>query len=423
MRIPNFAVGKLALVCVASLLTRIECAGQDTLRVDLATADKLFADRNLSLIAAQLNIDAKKAGEIQARLYPNPEVAAEVNAIDPQNRKYFHTGTSGEIAGSVQQLIILGGKRRKEIEIAKGSTRVAELELADLLRTLRRQLHTSLYSIYFDGLTLHKYDNQLHVLDTIIAGYEIQVRKGNMAPKELVRLKTVYLGLNNDKSDLLESMRKDEETVKILLRTASPVRPLDLLIGGANAEKVPGLDSLTRIAVDARPDLKIAQLDQEIASLNLRYQKSLATPDMTVGSSYDRAGGAFTNQVNLTLGMPIPLWHRNQGNIRAAKNGMEQASVNRELAITQAEAEVATAWGNMTRSLAELEKARQLYDSDFAEVLHGMTENFRKHNISIIEFVDFFEAYNESLAAMNRIRKRVAVCAEEINYVTASSIY
>lgn len=418
-----FRACRLKLAAAVVVVAYSASAQQDTLRVDMAIADKLFAERNLSLIAAQLNISSQKAAEIQARLYPNPEVNAEINAIDPQNQKYFHVGNSGEIAGSVQQLILLGGKRRKEIDIAKGNTRVAELELEDLLRSLRRQLHTSLYSIHFDGLTLQKYDNQLQVLDTIISSYETQVRKGNMAPKELVRLKTVYLGLNNDKSDLLESMRKEEETVKILLRTNSAVRPLDMLMGRSLAGRVPGLDSLTSVALDTRPDLKITQLDQEIAAMNLRYQKSLAIPDVTLGSAYDKAGGAFSNQVNLTLGMPIPLWHRNQGNIRAAMNGIEQADVSRAQAITEAEAEVATAWGNMTRSLAELEKARQLYDSDFAEVLNGMTENFRKHNISILEFVDFFEAYNESLAAMNRIRKRVAVCAEEINYVTACSIY
>jgi len=418
-----FRTCRLALAAAAVVAANSAVAQKDTLVVNLAIADKLFAERNLSLIAAQLNISSQKAAEMQASLYPNPEVNAEVNAIDPQNEKYFHVGNSGEIAGSVQQLILLGGKRRKEIDLARGNTRVAELELQDLLRTLRRQLHTSLYSIHFDGLTLRKYNNQLQVLDTIIASYEVQVGKGNMAPKELVRLKTVYLALNNEKSDLLESMRKEEETVKVLLRTKSVVKPLDSLAGSSLPSRLPGADSLSAIAAAFRPDVKIAQLDQEIAALNLRYQKSLATPDLTIGSSYDKAGGAFANQVNLSVGMPIPLWHRNQGNIRIAKTGIEQAEINKEQILTQLDAEVITAYGNMQRSLAELSKAKELYNADFSEVLNGMTENFRKHNISILEFVDFFEAYNESLAAMNRIRKRVAVCAEEINYVTACSIY
>jgi len=56
-------------------------------------------------------------------------------------------------------------------------------------------------------------------------------------------------------------------------------------------------------------------------------------------------------------------------------------------------------------------------------VYNGMHDNFLKQNISIVEFVDFFESYNESLAEVSRIHKQLALSAENINYTTAYNVY
>ncbi len=60
----------------------------------------------------------------------------------------------------------------------------------------------------------------------------------------------------------------------------------------------------------------------------------------------------------------------------------------------------------------------QLYNADFEITVQGMSENFRKRNVSLIEFVDFFEAYNDVLAELVRIKVQLVESAEQINLLT-----
>jgi cobalt-zinc-cadmium efflux system outer membrane protein len=125
----------------------------------------------------------------------------------------------------------------------------------------------------------------------------------------------------------------------------------------------------------------------------------------------------------LTVGIPLPLWNRNQGNIRFAETQTKLTAVNQQVQQTAIESEVNSAWYNMQRSIQEYQKTRKIYNTDFTDVYNGMTINFLKRNISIVEFVDFFESYNESVAVVNRIRKQLALSAETINYAIAYPLY
>jgi outer membrane protein, heavy metal efflux system len=421
----NLNVCKTGRLCLlfGAICFNSHVLAQETIKMGISGCEKMFLEKNLSLLAASLNVSAQKAMEIQARLYPNPILAGEINAIDPQNGKFLNAGKTGQKALSAEQVILLGGKRKNEIEIARQNTQMAQLELEDLLRNLKLQLHTSFYSVYFDELTLNKYNTQLELLDTIITNYELQAKKGNISLKEIVRLKSVYLGLNNDKTELLQNIEQEQKNLRILLGAVGYISPEIEDSEWDKFERLPVVDSLLYLAELNRPDRKLAEMNKELASLNLRLQKSMAVPDVAVGGAYDQAGGAFRNQVNLTLGIPLPLWHRNQGNIKAAKAQIEIAAINQEISTNEIKAEVTTAWVNMQRGMTEYAKSRQVYNADFTEVFTGITDNFRKRNISIIEFVDFFESYNESIASVNRIRKHLSLCAATVDFVTNSAIY
>ena len=51
---------------------------------------------------------------------------------------------------------------------------------------------------------------------------------------------------------------------------------------------------------------------------------------MTFGASYDQMGGAFRNQTDLTIGIPLPLWNKNKGNIKTAQALVSQAEIEKK---------------------------------------------------------------------------------------------
>ncbi len=396
---------------------------QDTLRVNTDSADRMFLQKNLMMVAAQLNVDAQKALEVQAKLYPNPQFSIGLNTYDSQNKQLFYAGQNGEKSFEFDQLILLGGKRKNLVELAKQSTKQAQLEMEDLMRNLKYQLHNNLLSLHFDLLTVQQYNQHLQQLDSIITGYQEQAAKGNIALKEVVRLKAAYMSLNNDRTELLNNIEEEQKDLRLLLQTNQFVLPQYDDASWAKYEQLPVLDSLMNLALQHRSDLQQAALNRSVADLNIHYQKSLAVPDLTVGASYDQRGNAFNNQYMLTFGIPLPFWNRNQGNIKAAQVQSNVATVNQQLQQSTVTGEVTAAWNSMQRSISEYQKTKKLFSADFSTVFDGMTTNFLKRNISILEFVDFFESYNSGIAEVNRVKKQLALSGETINYSVEFPVY
>jgi outer membrane protein, heavy metal efflux system len=397
---------------------------QNFISYSLAQADSVFIKNNLMLLAGQYNVGAKDALIIQARAYPNPLITVDINAYDPENDRFFHVNQTGQKAFAIEQVIRLGGKRKEEVNIAKQNKRVAELELDDLLRSLQYQLHTSFYTIHQQRITLEKFTRQLNLLDTLITSYENQSAKGNLPLKDAVRLKSVYFKINNDKSELANVYFAEQQKMQLLLQSNTYVLPLvndqdfDRII-----KETPLYNNLLEAALEGRPDLKIAGESEAIALMNLALQKKMVAPDLAVNSSYDQRGGAFRNQVNVGVSMALPMWDRNKGNIKAAQYETQTAELYRKQKSNEVEAEVMAAWQDIVLSISEYQKIKKFYSSDFDVVFDGVNKNFKNRNISILEFVDFFESYNESLSEFERVKNYVATSAMQINYVTASKIY
>ena len=272
-------------------------------------------------------------------------------------------------------------------------------------------------------MVLLRYRNQLQLLDTIIGNYEIQARRGNIPVKEVVRLKAARLQLTNSRSEISHSHIEEMSKVRLLLRSEEYIKPVIQDSAFQPLTRPPQPEQWFDLALANRPDLKAATLQTRLSDLNLKYQRQLAVPDVAVNTSYDQRGGAFVNQLNVGFNVPLPLWNKNRGNILAAKVQTQAASSAREQSTAEVRIDVQSAFENLRLSIREYQSARQLYNSDFEVVLKGVSENFRKRNISLLEFVDFIESYNEAIAELQRVRSQLGIAAERVNYVTTSEIY
>jgi cobalt-zinc-cadmium efflux system outer membrane protein len=398
-------------------------AQSDTLRVTLSEAENTFLKNNLYLLAEQFNIQAADARIIQSKAYPNPIFSADLNAYDPQHDMAFHIGPSGQKSFAIQQLILLGGKRKSQIDIAKSNRKIAEAEFADLLRNLSYQLHQSFFTLHRQLKQVENLDRELDILNSIIKSYEEQTNKGNIALKDLVRLKSVYLRFNNDRSELNASIIEQRKEMSLLLQVNSIVTPSvsDNELQGYTKD-VP-LGDVINQAMANRPDLIIATADQEIAKLNLRLQKQMRIPDVAFNASYDQRGGAFFNQYNVGFSMPLPIWDRNKGNIKIAESQTQEVDLYAKQKQLEVENESRAAWQNLVRAVNDYSKTSGLYSQDFEAVFVGVNENFRKGNIGLLEFVDFFESYTTSRSEVERVRLQLALAASQLNYATGTKFF
>jgi cobalt-zinc-cadmium efflux system outer membrane protein len=374
-------------------------------------------------MAASMNVEASKAEIIQARLFPNPVVSLDLNLYDPENRKIFHVGGSGQKVMQFEQLIRLAGKRKSEIDLAKSNSRLAELEFLQLSQQLKFQLHRDLYALGQYRHLLNSYSAQLALLDTLLRSYQQQADLGNVPLKEVVRLKGAYLKLNNDRAEIFKQYYQVHSNLQLLLQTNMPIQFYNTEDDIRRYIKSYSLPELEQEALLNRVDLKIAEQQQQLAQQFLLYQGKLAKPDMTVFSSYDQRGGAFANQVNGGLSIPLPLFNRNQGNIKMAEFKAKEADLNFQASRNELLASLSNNYKAYLQTVAEYNKAAPLYNQDFEITSRGMTENFRKQNVSMIEFIDFFEAYNEVQVELARIKSELVLAAEQLNLLIGKEIF
>lgn len=413
----------IALALTYVYLGLLNAGAADTLRVSIKKADSLFLKNNYALLASALNIDAQKAQVIQAKLYPNPIFTAELNAYDPDNKKAFHIDNTGEKSFQLEQLILLGGKRKAQMDLAKTNVKIAELEFQQLVSQLKYQLHSSLYLLKQQSILITKYNKQLELLDTIVTAYETQSKKGNIALKDVVRLKGFYLTISNERAEMYKDYFEEMAKVQVILQTSSIIDVNEDNVNYGTFIKPISIDDISTIALQNRAEFLITEQDKIFAQQYFKYQKALAVSDANLFTSYDQRGGAFNNQVNVGVSIALPFWNRNQGNIRASRYEIKQREYDAESLKNKLISEIYNSYYLYNQSVTEFQKTNRMYNDDFETAFSGISENFRKGNVSIIEFLDFFESYNNALAELSRARVQLKTSAELINLTIGKAIF
>ena len=385
--------------------------------ITLEDCESQFLQNNLFLLASHYNVDASKALTIQARIWENPMITAELNAYNPDRDKYFDVGKQGQKVFGIEQLIYLGGKKRNEIKLAKTNEQLAELQFNDLLRTLKLQLRKSFYTVYYNTKSLETTDKQLAHIEDLINSYSVQAQKGNIPLKDVVRLQSLYLNFKNDRLEVINNNIEEQANLKLLLNATEEIVP--------NVSKEEfnkylktidfDLKSFENEAIANRPDYLARQKEIDANELNVKWQKSLSVPDITLGAKYDQRSGAFNNEANLTVGIPLPLWNQNKGNIKYAQTILAQSKVEKQNFDLQLQNEITSAWNKWEESRKNYVVVKPNVNSDFEAVYNGILTNFQKRNISLLEFTDFMESYNQVNIQVNELKKKLALSAEELN--------
>lgn len=385
--------------------------------ITLQDCESQFLKNNLVLLAAHYNIDASKALTIQARIWDNPSFSADLNAYNPGNNKYFDIGVNGQKAFSIQQIIYMGGKKHNEIQLAKTNEQIAELQFNDLLRSLKLQLRKSFFVVYFNSKNLENIDKQIYHIQELVNSYTIQAQKGNIALKELVRLQSLFLNLKNDRNEIINSSIEEQANLKLLLGENENIVPQmnDNDINKYSKNSAFDEKTLEELAMANRPDYLQNQKNIEANEWNVKLQKSLSIPDITFGASFDQRSGAFNNQVDALIGIPLPLWNKNKGNIKVSKAILDQSKAEKQNATLQLQTEISASYSKWMEAAKNYNELKPQNVSDFESVYNGVLENFQKRNISLLEFTDFMESYNQAATQMNELKKKVVISGEELN--------
>ncbi|SRR6266542_317645 len=398
---------------------------RDTISLTLADAENLFLQKNFLLLAAKYQVSASDAAIIQARLYPNPNLSIDQGAYNQETKKSFDLTKRGETAISLQQVIILAGKRNRQIKIAEINSRISAYQFYDLIRTLRYELRTSFYGLYFLQEPIAVYNREIESLKTLIDVYTTQYNKGNIAFKELARLQALQFSLQNERLDLLKQLA-EKQTNLILITGDTLSRPIKPVLDSEFIKRIDVNNLNYMQLIDSglinRYDLRAANTQVQLNETTFALQKSLRVPDLTVGMNYDKAGSYVRNYNSISFAIDLPLWNRNQGNIRIAQFQIEEGKQLQSQAQLQVRSDISKAYAQLLETDKLYRTVSLQFTTDYDKLLDGITKGYQNHTISLLEFIDYYETYKNSKLEFNRLQNNRLDALENLNLATGTTI-
>lgn len=278
----------------------------------------LTLERNPRLAQVSWAIDTARGRAIQAGLYPNPTVNVTGNEISDR------TGPGGIWTAYTGQEIVTANKL--------GLSRAAALKEVDQaslnLIAERYRVFTEVRQAFFEAVTLQR---RAEILIDLVKLAEQSVENANklLKAKEAAELDVVQLEVD------LERYRADLEATQRALpgayrRLAASVgvqdMPIYRLVGDLDTP-LPDydLDQVRLYVLGIHPELRSAQVGIERAQFVLRRATVEPIPNVTVGAGYTYQGQNRSNDWDIGVSVPIPVWNKNQGNILAAKAQVSEA--------------------------------------------------------------------------------------------------
>ena len=347
-------------------------AAGSTSVVSLGELQQIALQNSPALRVAAADVREACGLAVQAGLYPNPIVGYEGDSLGTAR-------TAGYNGLMVTQEFVTAGKLDLAQTAAMMKVRAAEQQL----RKARIALASDVRRGYFAVLIAQervKYARAIaHLADEVYAAQVDLVAAGEAAAYEPLQLRVFAAQARNDivkaENDLSAAWRSLAATLGMPQMAYRPP------IGSAEMPP-PGIDydQASGILLSRHSDLAAAQALITRACYNVRLQEAMPIPNLTVYTALQHDDTTTLNDfaANVQVGLPLPIFDRNQGNIAAAHAQLGRS--HQDLADTRNQllGDLAQAYNRFATNRTIAENFRTQILPDQVRVYRGVYDRFRQ---------------------------------------------
>ncbi len=385
----------------------VPAAAQVTLEAAVAEA----LANNAALLAEKAEIAIAEARLLTARSRPNPVATVSGDHLPVLGTRFTeeNAGGPGEIVAGIEFTIERGGKRPARVAAAEASKSAAELRFQDAVRELSLEVATAFIDALAAREAAELTRENLGFLRQIVELNAVRLKAGDIAEVELVRSRLAALQQETVVRQAELKLRDALTRLQKLMGRRPPSS--DFHVAGAleRADYSPLAEDLLKEALERRPDLLAKRRELERAAAEVRLQLAGARQNWSVGAEFRRQQvNAKSNSLTVTLGVPLPVFDRNQGEIERARQEQRQA----ELALRALEVEIAA---EVSSAHAQLLTARDLLHAasgvmlQHAREVRQITEfSYRRGESSLLALLDAQRAFNETMQTLLEARAEYA---------------
>src|SRR5580700_5872485 len=241
-----------------------------------------FRISNPTLKAAQLNIDESRAAEITAYLRPNPDFNLTADGVQIAKNQGVWRPLSGVVeTPGVSYLHERDHKRELRRDQAKQSTTIAESTYLDQERGLVFNLRTAFVNVLQAKAVLQNARENLDYWDKELGVQRTRFRAGDLAEVDLDRLELQRVQFESDYENAVVNLRTAKIQILMLLNERTPIDRFDVAGPFDFSDELRPLEEFRNIALEARPDLKAAVQNVDLADIAHKLAVSNGSTDPT----------------------------------------------------------------------------------------------------------------------------------------------
>ncbi len=396
-------------------------------RLRKSEIEQVFLAHNLSLMAQRFHIQQADAAVLQAKLWPNPTISiSEVNLWKNSSSESFpaligHYGKYQQLAVELEQTIEMAGKRKKRVQLQLLEKENARLQFEELLRNLKYDLRSQCLELQILQEKEQLYSSQVDIFQTLAKSFQNQWKEGNVSEMDYLRIESESIAFGNKLNEIQQEKIAKMNTVASYLGDKGTALYISDTIGmplfllGTKQE-------WKMMALENRSDYKIIHNTWKKSNAQLEIEKAERTPDLKVSMNYDRGGNIMRDFIGLGVAMDLPLFNRNQGNIKVAQLELEKNKVE----IAQFRIDIEREIEFLSARLSNLESSLKTMDTGFDRkldvALESYIRNFQERRLTIVEFIDFINNYMENKESILERRAKYLQYKEELTYLIGKDI-
>ena len=362
----------------------------------LAQILDLARTKNPTILAAEQNLQAVRAQELQAGVRQNPNLGitgSDITEPSSSNNPYSYSV-------QVSRLFERGEKRKWRLEDARATTNQTKAQLEDSIRQTELTIKTA-----FTHMLIAKESLELASASLKDFGHEVDIandrfKAGDLGKLDFERLDLQLGDYESDEANDIITLRQASDQLQTLIGVESPTDDFDII-----GDIIPPLvtetkDQLLQTALTNRPDYAASRFGVAAADANARLAIANGTADPTLEGEYDRAG--TENSAGFSINIPLRIFDRNQGNKATARFQADASRLTETAARYQVISDVDQAWVGYVQARRLSDRYNNHYLDESKDVLSIAQYAFEHGGIALIDYLDALrDARSTTLNALN----------------------
>ena len=324
---------------------------------------------------------------ITAKLRPNPVINNQsLQLIQPKyypENTSWYNGNNRQIWWQFTKPFQLPVQRQNKIAYAEQSVRVTQKQYAETERNIFLTVAQKWLDVWAASKQLDILANAKSNLDSLANINRLRLKNQVITSTDLARTELLANQYSIQLKSANQVYRNELKNLKFLLGTADSVQvdTSDQFV----YEFPTQLDDLLKEAPSSRADIQTIQANRDLAESNIKLQKSTALPTPELGVIYNPQNKVHYMGIYGTL--EIPIFSKNQGEIKKSQIVKEQANQQLETAQTRIQTEILTSYQSFQTYKANLLNFNQLLNQS-QSILNSVKYSYLRGGTTIIDLLE-----------------------------------